>query len=102
MRDGDLALLGLAMRAGAVIVGTTGVRLALRRDNVRLVMVAGFTALLLPQQLVIIPLQITRLILLVVGFTVLLLLPQQLAIIPLQATQLMGMVAGFFVILLPQ
>ena len=41
MRDGDLALLGLAMRAGAVIVGTAGVRLALRRDGVRLVVVAS-------------------------------------------------------------
>ena len=41
MREGDLALLGLAARAGAVIVGTSGVRRALQRDGVRLVVIAG-------------------------------------------------------------
>ncbi len=41
MHESDPALLGLAMRAGALIVGTSGVRLGLQRDRVRLVVVAS-------------------------------------------------------------
>ncbi len=41
MRDGFLGLLGLGMRAGSVVVGTNGVRAALRRGELKLVIVAG-------------------------------------------------------------
>lgn len=41
MTQGTLALLGLGMRAGSVIVGTSRVRAALQRDQLELVIVAG-------------------------------------------------------------
>ena len=40
MGGGPLGLLGLGMRAGSVVVGTGGVRGALQRDELALVMVA--------------------------------------------------------------
>ncbi len=41
MVGGPLNLLGLGMRAGSVVVGTGGVRAALQRDELALVMVAN-------------------------------------------------------------
>lgn len=41
MTGGPLGLLGLGMRAGSVVVGTGGVRAALQRDELALVMVAN-------------------------------------------------------------
>ncbi|MCH7779027.1 MAG: ribosomal L7Ae/L30e/S12e/Gadd45 family protein [Gemmatimonadetes bacterium] len=41
MVGGALGLLGLGMRAGSVVVGTAGVRAALRRGELALVMVAS-------------------------------------------------------------
>ena len=38
---GLLGLLGLGMRAGSIVVGTSRVRAALRRDQLKLVIVAG-------------------------------------------------------------
>jgi ribosomal protein L7Ae-like RNA K-turn-binding protein len=39
--ESELALIGLAMRAGALIVGASGVRAALKQGQVALVVVAG-------------------------------------------------------------
>ncbi len=41
MTHGALGLLGLGMRAGSLVVGSTGVRAALRRDELALVILAG-------------------------------------------------------------
>jgi ribosomal protein L7Ae-like RNA K-turn-binding protein len=41
MTDGQLRLLGLGKRAGSVTVGTTGVRAALQRGDLALVVLAG-------------------------------------------------------------
>lgn len=41
MNSQELALLGLAQRAGALVVGTAGVREALQRGRVQLVVVAA-------------------------------------------------------------
>jgi ribosomal protein L7Ae-like RNA K-turn-binding protein len=41
MTDEQLGLLGLGARAGTLVVGTSGVRAALQRDELRLVVVAG-------------------------------------------------------------
>lgn len=41
MEQSELALIGLAMRAGTLIVGASGVRAALKRDQLALVVVAG-------------------------------------------------------------
>ncbi len=41
MSDRDLGLLGLGARAGTVVIGTAGVRAALQRDQLALVVVAG-------------------------------------------------------------
>lgn len=41
MTEGVLGLVGLGMRAGSVVVGINGVRAALKRGELRLVMVAG-------------------------------------------------------------
>ena len=41
MLDGQLRLLGLGQRAGTVTVGTTGVRAALQRGDLALVVIAG-------------------------------------------------------------
>lgn len=41
MTDAQLGLLGLGARAGSVVVGTGGVRTALQREEVRLVVVAA-------------------------------------------------------------
>jgi ribosomal protein L7Ae-like RNA K-turn-binding protein len=41
VEDEIMRLLGLARRAGALVVGTAGVRVALRRGNLELVVVAG-------------------------------------------------------------
>jgi ribosomal protein L7Ae-like RNA K-turn-binding protein len=41
MTDAQLGLLGLGARAGSVVIGTGGVRTALQRDEVRLIIVAA-------------------------------------------------------------
>ncbi len=41
MTEGVLGLVGLGMRAGSVVVGINGVRAALKRGELRLVVVAG-------------------------------------------------------------
>ncbi len=40
MSDGQLRLLGLGLRAGSVVVGTTGVRESLQRGDLKLVILA--------------------------------------------------------------
>jgi ribosomal protein L7Ae-like RNA K-turn-binding protein len=41
VNESDLALIGLAMRAGALVVGAAGVRAAVKRGQVSLIVVAN-------------------------------------------------------------
>ncbi len=41
MTERELRLIGLGMRAGSVVVGTSGVRERLKKDQIKLVVLAG-------------------------------------------------------------